>query len=1023
MQSERPKSLEHKSAESPETEGMAEAVSKKRKIEAKLKKNLSKNRKKGWRKNVEIEDVEEFIEEERLQLRTGGLVSEKPDDELFVIERKPAVESFIPLKKEGGKKKLKEKLKCYRSLENHSKIEVPIKPNKTRAAAEKYNEHAKETLLRKQEISKKKKLKTSCRQKIEPKNNVYDLWADDAIQEDVDEEIVKHYKRTTNTEPVKIPCYMFQKPSLLAAVEVPHAGTSYNPAYDDHQELLMKANDVEIKKLREQQRLKRALDDKFPTKEEAPKQETWLAEMSQGLHDDSEDSDSGINEESEINFLHKNPPVRGDQRNSGGLTSCDVSQHLAGNVSSCHSSSYSSEQGFISVDELSSNEKVLLMHRIGIQSAVGVNPSNICYHHKMTLLDYFDKLERTCCDPLNVHKKSSRKSPRSINMDMALYLSRQGNKKIKPGQKLCLSCRKKCCLQQNEQEMENEENHSDIPYGTHQTNQDQLSVIFTAVGCSPFKATRVGERDRSSYAKRKLSQMTEKCEELLLPYGLDAGEEKGCKNCNDLDDMVYELKEKCAISPRTMQLQILTLAPPSWTKQKTMEIFEVTKHMARKPENYKKGKVLSETVMQTVENFYQNDEISCLMPGKSDCVSVKIGGEKKHVQKRLLLANIKEIYGEYKLKYPEIRIGFSKFCELRPKWCITVGASGTHSVCVCTIHQNVKLLLAAIPKFDSDYKELLKLMMCDPLSRSCNLHLCDLCPGKQAICTAVETHLKDHGLEMEDDISYTQWVSTDRTQIESCFESLQDFIGEIGVQMETLRAHNFISKSQSSFQGQFKRRNGASSQYKNYKNLQNLLKHKEDFGITAEWQFFATAHGKSPCDGIGGTVKRLARAANTLGITTKSKEKSSNFKAGMYVAAMYDADWYAGIITEKKTSAETKEKTVQENEIFRLKQMKKEITEKEKIIAEKSMKSSKRKADKLYKPARIGKYRYQDPDMEVVLTEELTGSLRQLKPEGHLLEDRFKSFQKRNVLQPSIRQKVKRKYKLKKYVKRGHKVV
>ncbi|KAG1670077.1 Regulating synaptic membrane exocytosis protein 2 [Nymphon striatum] len=166
---------------------------------------------------------------------------------------------------------------------------------------------------------------------------------------------------------------------------------------------------------------------------------------------------------------------------------------------------------------------------------------------------------------------------------------------------------------------------------------------------------------------------------------------------------------------------------------------------------------------------------------------------------------------------------------------------------------------------------------------------------------------------------------------------------------------------------------GAASQYKNYKNLQNLLKHKEDFGITAEWHFFATAHGKSPCDGIGGTVKRLARAASlqatvsrhiltplqlyewakahisgihffyiishvvednfqhvlesrfrslktvpgtrthhcfrvtnsnelcmyrissdTLGITTKSKEKSSNFKAGMYVAAMYDADWYAG---------------------------------------------------------------------------------------------------------------------------------
>ena len=31
--------------------------------------------------------------------------------------------------------------------------------------------------------------------------------------------------------------------------------------------------------------------------------------------------------------------------------------------------------------------------------------------------------------------------------------------------------------------------------------------------------------------------------------------------------------------------------------------------------------------------------------------------------------------------------------------------------------------------------------------------------------------------------------------------------------------------------------------------------HKEDFGLDAEC-FFPTSHGKSPCDGIGGVVKR-----------------------------------------------------------------------------------------------------------------------------------------------------------------------
>ena len=38
----------------------------------------------------------------------------------------------------------------------------------------------------------------------------------------------------------------------------------------------------------------------------------------------------------------------------------------------------------------------------------------------------------------------------------------------------------------------------------------------------------------------------------------------------------------------------------------------------------------------------------------------------------------------------------------------------------------------------------------------------------------------------------------------------------------------------------------------------NLCLHKQDFGLHAEWIFFATSHSKSPCDRIGGSVKRHA---------------------------------------------------------------------------------------------------------------------------------------------------------------------
>ena len=60
---------------------------------------------------------------------------------------------------------------------------------------------------------------------------------------------------------------------------------------------------------------------------------------------------------------------------------------------------------------------------------------------------------------------------------------------------------------------------------------------------------------------------------------------------------------------------------------------------------------------------------------------------------------------------------------------------------------------------------------------------------------------------------------------------------------------------------------GAASQYKNYKNFSNICHHEKDHGVPAEWHFFATSHGKSPCDGVGGTVKRLVSRASLQLIT------------------------------------------------------------------------------------------------------------------------------------------------------------
>ena len=49
---------------------------------------------------------------------------------------------------------------------------------------------------------------------------------------------------------------------------------------------------------------------------------------------------------------------------------------------------------------------------------------------------------------------------------------------------------------------------------------------------------------------------------------------------------------------------------------------------------------------------------------------------------------------------------------------------------------------------------------------------------------------------------------------------------------------------------------GTASQYKSFKTLINLAFNFHDHKLTAEHNFCATYHGKSPYDGIGGTIKR-----------------------------------------------------------------------------------------------------------------------------------------------------------------------
>lgn len=371
----------------------------------------------------------------------------------------------------------------------------------------------------------------------------------------------------------------------------------------------------------------------------------------------------------------------------------------------------------------------------------------------------------------------------------------------------------------------------------------------------------------------------------------------------------------------------------------------------------------SSEIISKVESFYRSDEVSRVMPGIKDKISVREGLERISKSKRLMLWGLQDAYELFRNENSEIEISFSKFASLRPKECILAGSAGTHNVCVCMIHENVRLMCKPISNILhlKDERELLKKVSCSKNSYNCALNKC-------TDCEDIATAYKENILNILDsaavhNISYDQWLMQDRYGISTISESTDRYAEQIFNQtINKLKLHHFIAQNQSQFLkdkksnllpgeyifimdysenysmvnqneiqaahfdkiqatihpivAYFKDENGklknlsfviisdhlthntaavhmfqkkcidfinhhtdiypaiskiiyftdgSAAQYKNKKNFMNLCYHIEDFGIPAEWHFFATSHGKGPSDGLGGTIKREARKASLRG--------------------------------------------------------------------------------------------------------------------------------------------------------------
>ncbi|XP_030264482.1 ribosome biogenesis protein NOP53 [Sparus aurata] len=114
-----------------------------------------------------------------------------------------------------------------------------------------------------------------------------------------------------------------------------------------------------------------------------------------------------------------------------------------------------------------------------------------------------------------------------------------------------------------------------------------------------------------------------------------------------------------------------------------------------------------------------------------------------------------------------------------------------------------------------------------------------------------------------------------------------------------------------------------------------------------------------------------------------------------------------------------KQQTDHRQQLFQLRSIKASIKQQDQKTKTRQRQRKDNQEAQKAQPRRLGKLKFQPQDMEVQLSDELAGSLRRLKPEGSVLKDRFKSLQKRNLIEPRERAKFKRRHKLKYVEKRA----
>lgn len=138
----------------------------------------------------------------------------------------------------------------------------------------------------------------------------------------------------------------------------------------------------------------------------------------------------------------------------------------------------------------------------------------------------------------------------------------------------------------------------------------------------------------------------------------------------DCEDMINNIKTQFSKCSKTNdKIRILSILPCTWTSHRIKETFNCSWNIAEKVTKLRQVSgiplepviktrqcSLPDQTIQLVKDMFRCEEISRIMPGKKDFVTIRENGTKSQVQKRLLLVTLNEAYQLFKEKFPDVKV-------------------------------------------------------------------------------------------------------------------------------------------------------------------------------------------------------------------------------------------------------------------------------------------------------------------------------------------------------------------------------